>query len=76
LKRNKQARGQQFGYMFTRGFASKDELYTGVAHELGHGMFGLKHSFDSDYKIPAFSTDNLMDYAGGTHIAKWQGSDS
>jgi hypothetical protein len=35
-------------------------------------MFGLKHPFDSDYKIPALSTDNLMDYTGGTHIAKWQ----
>jgi hypothetical protein len=65
-------RGQQFGYTFTQGFANDDDLYTGVAHELGHGMFLLKHPFDNDYKIPAFSTDNLMDYTGGTHIAKWQ----
>jgi hypothetical protein len=36
-------------------------------------MFLLKHPFDKDYKIPASSTDNLMDYtADATHIAKWQ----
>jgi hypothetical protein len=40
---------------------------------LGHGKFQLKHPFDSDYKIPAGSTGNLMDYAdNATHIAKWQ----
>jgi hypothetical protein len=66
-------RDKQFGYMFTRGFASANELYIGAAHELGHGMFSLKHPFDNDYKIPALSTDNLMDYTpGATHIAKWQ----
>jgi hypothetical protein len=66
-------RGKQFGYMFTQGFASEDDLYIGVAHELGHGMFQLKHPFDNDYKIPAYSTSNLMDYTpGATHIAKWQ----
>jgi hypothetical protein len=65
-------RGKQFGYMFTKGFASANDLYIGAAHELGHGMFLLKHPFDNDYKIPARSTDNLMDYANGIHIAKWQ----
>jgi hypothetical protein len=65
-------RDKQFGYMFTQGFATADELYTGVAHELGHGMFSLKHPFDNDYKMPVLSTDNLMDYNDGTHIAKWQ----
>jgi hypothetical protein len=36
-------------------------------------MFQLKHPFDNDYKIPAYSTFNLMDYtADATHIAKWQ----
>jgi hypothetical protein len=65
-------RDKQFGYMFTQGFASANELYIGAAHELGHGMFSLKHPFDNDYKIPALSTDNLMDYTDGTHIAKWQ----
>jgi hypothetical protein len=36
-------------------------------------MFQLKHPFDNDYKIPAYSTSNLMDYTPcATHIAKWQ----
>jgi hypothetical protein len=65
-------RDKQFGYMFTQGFATADELYIGVAHELGHGMFSLKHPFDNDYKMPMLSTDNLMDYNDGNHIAKWQ----
>jgi hypothetical protein len=51
---------------------SEDELYTTAAHELGHGQFVLKHIFDNDYKIPQFTTDNLMDYLNGAHIAKWQ----
>jgi hypothetical protein len=59
--------------MFTQGFENGNDLYIGVAHELGHGMFQLKHPFDNDYKIPAYSTSNLMDYtADVTHIAKWQ----
>jgi hypothetical protein len=66
-------RGQQFGYMFTKGFPNKTVMYTAAAHELGHGVFVLKHTFDNDYQIPAGSTDNLMDYAdNATHIAKWQ----
>jgi hypothetical protein len=66
-------RGEQFGYIFTQGFASDNEQYIGAAHELGHGKFLLKHPFDNDYKIPALSTNNLMDYTNGaTHIAKWQ----
>jgi hypothetical protein len=65
-------RDKQFGYMFTQGFTTDNELYIGTAHELGHGMFSLKHPFDNDYKMPALSTDNLMDYNDETHIAKWQ----
>jgi hypothetical protein len=66
-------RGQQFGYMFTKGFSNKTVMYTAAAHELGHGVFVLKHTFDNDYQIPKGSTDNLMDYAdNATHIAKWQ----
>jgi hypothetical protein len=66
-------RGQQFGYMFTKGFSNKTAMYTAAAHELGHGVFVLKHTFDNDYQIPNGSTDNLMDYAdNATHIAKWQ----
>ena len=66
-------RNKQFGYLFTQGFGSDNELYTAAAHELGHGMFVLKHTFDNDYKIPQGETNNLMDYAANaTHVAKWQ----
>ena len=41
-----------------------------IAHELGHGAFGLEHSFD---KNPA-SKNNLMDYGGGSFLtqAQWK----
>jgi hypothetical protein len=45
-------RGKQFGYLFTQGFSSSTNLYIAAAHELGHGKFILKHTFDNDYQIP------------------------
>ncbi|MCG8207852.1 hypothetical protein J2Q01_10270, partial [Tenacibaculum finnmarkense genomovar finnmarkense] len=36
-----------------------------LAHELGHGIFGLKHTWD-EYKFPAGATDFLMDNGTGT----------
>ena len=41
-----------------------------IAHELGHGAFGLEHTFD---KNPA-SKNNLMDYGGGSFLtqAQWK----
>ena len=66
-------RNKQFGYMFTKGFNGTDELYAAAAHELGHGMFVLKHTFDKDYGMAKGATGNLMDYAANvTHVAKWQ----
>jgi hypothetical protein len=66
-------RNKQFGYIFTGSFTGNDEMHLAVAHELGHGQFVLKHTFDKDYKLPQGKTDNLMDYTrGARHIAKWQ----
>ncbi|NDW11236.1 hypothetical protein, partial [Dysgonomonas sp. 520] len=77
--RNVQAfmpRGKQFGFVFSGGLSS-DKLSQVVAHELGHGRWRLQHIFDNTYgydekndwgKIP----ENLMDYADGTQLAKWQ----
>jgi hypothetical protein len=64
-------RDKQFAYMFTEGL-SDDELYVTAAHELGHGRFILRHVFDGEYNISPSSTNNLMDYLNGSHIAKWQ----
>ena len=64
-------RGEQIGYIFSRGMTVQ-ELGTVIAHELGHGVFQLKHTFDgyglSENELP----NNLMDYSQGTHLAKWQ----
>ena len=65
-------RGKQFGFVFT-DHVSIRELNTVIAHELGHGRWRLTHTFD-DYgdRMKKSTTDNLMDYANGTHLAKWQ----
>ncbi len=66
-------RGSQFGYVFTE---SGEDINRTIAHELGHGLFRLRHIFDGEYggeaKAMKGKTDNLMDYGSGTHLAKWQ----
>ncbi|MBO7593630.1 MAG: hypothetical protein J6T12_01570 [Salinivirgaceae bacterium] len=57
--------GYQCGFLF----GSPAAKY--VAHELGHGAFGLHHTFSSEtesFNAPQYSTDNLMDYADGTTL--------
>ncbi|MBP7223468.1 MAG: hypothetical protein KBA50_09495, partial [Sedimentibacter sp.] len=40
-----------------------------IAHELGHGAFNLRHTFSPESFIAAErTTQNLMDYAGGTEL--------
>jgi len=60
-------RGGQFGYIFK----SSGNINRTIAHELGHGKLKLRHTFDNDYG-KLVTTDNLMDYSSGTHLAKWQ----
>jgi TANFOR domain-containing protein len=60
-------RGKQFGYLFT-GSDGKT-----AAHEIGHGLFKLKHAFDNEYgfkqgELPS----NVMDYPNGDRFAKYQ----
>ncbi len=69
-------RGRQFAYMYA-GDMAKDELSAAIAHELAHGKFKLRHTFDASYgsdRKEGENPTNLMDYRGGTHIAKWQWS--
>jgi len=65
-------RGMQFGYINT----STANVGGVIAHELGHGSFKLYHTFNSGYGSTAVgtqgTTENLMDYKGGTNLAKWQ----
>ncbi len=43
-----------------------------VAHELGHGAFGLEHSWNLYPKMPERSSHNLMDYSSGVQLTKAQ----
>lgn len=54
--------GEQFGFVF--GASNQERT---LAHELGHGAFGLKHPF-TEYKTPQGATNYLMDYGSGTVI--------
>jgi hypothetical protein len=69
-------RGKQFGFIFKKNL-SANEINTIISHELGHGQWKLRHTFDRDTygrtaEATQGSTDNLMDYKNGGHIAKWQ----
>ncbi|GHS87812.1 hypothetical protein FACS1894201_09160 [Bacteroidia bacterium] len=65
-------RDKRFGYLFPT--SSAEILGSTIAHELGHGLFNLKHIFDRDYGINQNTTDNLMDYTytGGTKLIFYQ----
>jgi hypothetical protein len=65
-------RGGQFGYLFTSEIERPKQALT-AAHELGHGRWKLYHPFDKHYGgFAQGQTDNVMDYADGSHLAKWQ----
>ena len=64
-------RKSRFGYIFSK---DGEELSKTIAHELGHGLFTLQHTFDSEYagKKSQKTSSNLMDYAKGTSLAAFQ----
>jgi len=61
---------RQFGFVFTENDAGRI-----ASHEIGHGIFGLKHPFDqyNDENSEA-KTNYLMDYGSGTEFTHmdWQ----
>jgi len=63
----------QCGFVFLNN-VSAEGVARVAAHELGHGVFRLYHTFSSDnrYVLPEGTTDNLMDYNGGTALYKYQ----
>jgi len=64
--------GEQFGFLVSSDLSSSNTSRT-VAHQIGHGIFKLIHTFDDFYAITKGSTDNLMDYtAEGKNLAKRQ----
>jgi hypothetical protein len=55
--------GRRYGFI-KAGSAAKT-----YAHELGHGSFGLQHTFPT---VAQGTTNNLMDYGSGKNLAGWQ----
>ena len=69
-------RRSRFGYIFSGNSpngGTSDLGYT-IAHELGHGLFTLQHTFDDEYGgvKSQGQTRNLMDYAAGKELAAFQ----
>ncbi|SHK98267.1 hypothetical protein SAMN04488028_1164 [Reichenbachiella agariperforans] len=61
---------RQFGYIWTDKASNQS---TTIAHELGHGAFRLRHTFSTENFVAGErTTDNLMDYNGGTQLYKHQ----
>lgn len=60
--------GDLAGYMVRGkivGFVEQGQPARTYAHELGHGAFGLEHTFPH---IAQGQTNNILDYSAGTHL--------
>ncbi|MEQ8687555.1 MAG: DUF5675 family protein [Imperialibacter sp.] len=65
-------RKKQWGFVFAGNHNNNVALTKTIAHELGHGVFHLEHTF-SEKGLPQGQTNNLMDYtANGTALYKYQ----
>ena len=66
-------RGKKWGFVFLENHstAQLNPLRT-IAHELGHGVFALTHSFADYPELLPGSTQNLMDYSEGCLLQKYQ----
>ena len=69
-------RRSRFGYIFSGNSPNGgvSALSHTIAHELGHGLFTLQHTFDDEYggAKSQGQTRNLMDYATGKELAAFQ----
>ena len=66
-------RKSQFGYIFTANGYNTSSLVRTIAHEVGHGIFTLQHTFDAEYgKGTKEMTNNLLDYNEGTDLVAFQ----
>jgi len=64
----------QFGYITGFTAAKQAEYYRTIAHEVAHGVFNLRHTFSTEnrYVLSEGTTNNLLDYNGGTALYKYQ----
>ena len=66
-------RKSRFGYIFTANSYNTTSLVRTIAHEVGHGIFTLQHTFDNEYgKGTLKETENLLDYKDGTDLVAFQ----
>ena len=69
-------RRSRFGYIFSGNSPNGgvSALSHTIAHELGHGLFTLQHTFDDEYggTESQNQTRNLMDYTTGKELAAFQ----
>lgn len=61
---------KRYGFIFEP--EKQADLNRTVAHELGHGAFALRHTWDVFESITKGASKNLMDYDGGLELWKWQ----
>ncbi|MDR3236013.1 MAG: hypothetical protein LBT48_04715 [Prevotellaceae bacterium] len=65
----------QYGFVESGKLTDRQTVRT-IAHELGHGAFGLRHTFKPDYGIDDATSVptrlNLMGYNDSIHLAKFQ----
>ena len=71
-KRGYMPKKRQYGFVFNEPHRNYWELSTTIAHELGHGLFRLEHTFDTYPSLTQGSSRNLMDYGGGVKLRKYQ----
>lgn len=66
-------RSKNAGFIFYDKHSSETDMARTMAHELGHGAFNLHHTFmEENFRVQRETTDNLMDYTGGTKLYKYQ----
>ena len=67
-------RKSRFGYIFAANSPNTEEFVRTIAHEVGHGIFTLQHTFDAEYgKGTQDTTNNLLDYTEtGKELAAFQ----
>jgi hypothetical protein len=61
--------GKRFGYIFLNKYPDKKNVFS---HEIGHGLFNLKHTFDGYSFEKNQLPDNVMDYSNGSKFSKHQ----
>ena len=61
-----------YGFVYLHEHDHGEPVAKTIAHELGHGLFRLEHTFEAYPALTKGSTNNLMDYGRGTRLHKYQ----